>query len=204
MTRERTPFCITRESRTRTIVRCAFLLLICALTIVPAACVLRGPDEGYDPDWEPDHSEEEATGETDRPGGDHGNEYGSRLRPMEIVADTGTMEKSTGSWEMVGKIPSEFTVYRRNGKPALIVEQMGDHTRRYFFNDGALFYYNETGVSGGFELTVEFDEIGDVIGTRWLLDGEELHVDRDDIAEIVEHAVELKLLAEQDNQAAAE
>ena len=177
--------------------------LILALTLL--SCNFRRPADGYDPDWQPDHdapapaqSNEQPPAEMERPGTDeHGipAATSSSKRPADIVADTATMKRTEGAWEEAGEKASDFTVYTRDGKLAMIVEIEGNVKRTYYYNAGTLFYYNEQSASGGYELTVEFDDIGDVIGSRRTLNGERIYVDQDDLSAVVEHAAELQIAA---------
>lgn len=176
-----------------------FVLLATTL----ASCEFRRPAEGYDPDWQPDHEvparpDAPAPAEMERPGtDDHGipSAASSSKRPADVIADTAGMKRAEGSWEEAGEVASGFTVYSQNGKPAMIIEVEGNVTRTYYYDAGTLFYYNEQSASGGYELTVEFDDIGDVIGARRTLNGERIHVDEDDLSAVVEHAVELQIAA---------
>ena len=178
----------------------ASVILIALLFV---SCDFRRPAEGYDPDWQPDHNEETATEqqsveEMERPGSDDTSlpeASSTQKRPTEIAADTASMERTEGTWEIVGEAPTNFTTYYNNGVPAMIVEREGKLIRSYYFNDGALFYYNEQSGGGAYELTVEFDDIGDVIGARKQLNDERYYVDNDDFSAIVKHAVELQRAA---------
>lgn len=171
-----------------------------------AACEFRNPDDGYDPNWKPDH---EATAENDAPEAslpasaeaDKGLHNPSATqehpRPAQIAADTAAMQKTWDTWEMVGVEKSEFTAYFQKRKLAMIVEKTPESTRSYYFDGGALFYFNEKSDDGSAVLTVEFDDIGDVQGARKTINGNPARPDSDDYSEIVEHAVELKIAAEE-------
>ena len=182
-------------------------MLVLALTIL--SCNFRNPDDGYDPDWEPDHSTTQESSNTPHSVNKDATATGSLpdeteaatyKRPSEIAADTNTMQATTGKWsEMNESVKTNYTVYRENGKLAMILETTGTSTRNYYYNDGTLFYYNESANDGSWELTVEFDEMGDVRGSHKQTNGERGRVDRDQLSEIVEHAVELRLASEEDD-----
>lgn len=182
-------------------------LLLCLSTLVLLSCDFRRPDEGYDPDWSPDHevsadderdrSAPAATDGPDASGPDDSFNADRRRRPSEIAADTGTMAKAEGTWEMIGVEKTDYTVYRSGGEIAMIVEKTPGSVRTYYFDAGALYYFNEKSDDASTELTVEFDDIGDALGARKTIDGDRIRVDSDDLAEIVKHAVELKIAAEE-------
>lgn len=181
--------------------------LLCIGTLVLfSACDFRNPDDGYDPNWKPDHEGQKATnGEESGPaeaelsqGDDLDNLSSSATdkRPSQIAADTGGMKKVWDTWEMVGVEKSEYTAYFQKKEIAMIVEETSNSTRSYYFNGGALFYFNEISDDGSTSLTVEFDDIGDVLGARKKINGQPADPEGDDYSEIVEHAVELKIAAE--------
>ncbi len=169
------------------------------LAVLLLSCDFRRPAEGYDSEWEPDHEHQANSQQTpsenmERPGGDDHSIAGassSQTRPTQIAADTTGMSRVHGTWEMVGETTTEFTAYHKDGTLTMIVEQEGDLTRTYYYNSGALFYYNEATKTGAYEMTVEFDDIGDVLGARKVLNGERLYIDQDDFGAIVKHAVEV-------------
>lgn len=169
------------------------------------SCDLRRPDDGYDPDWQPDHSAPaQPSGQDQDPPGTAaagtdvpGASDAERKRPSAIAADTAQMQKVWDTWEMAGVEKTEYTAYFSKKQLALIVEKTSNSTRSYYFDRGAFYYFNETSDDGSTSLTVEFDDIGDVLGARKTIDGEPAHPEGDDYSEIVEHAVELKIAAEE-------
>ena len=181
------------------------LLLTCGLL----SCDFRNPDEGYDSDWEPDHSATHEDGDAQHPTDENEtpNATGSLpketdaapyRRPNDIVADTATMQATAGEWsEMNESLKTSYNVYREDGKIAMIVEKTDASTRSYYYNDGFFFYFNESADDGSWKLTVEFDEYGDVRGSRKQVNGERTRIDGDRLSEIVEHAVELRLASEE-------
>ena len=182
---------------------------ILSLLFVATSCNFRDPDEGYDRDWIPDHDASEQSG-----GGENGessqlqagestgslSENSDQLpykRPADIAADTSRMQATTGEWsEMNATVKTSYKVYRDGGKIAMIVEKTDNSTRTYYYNQGTLFYYNEKGDDGSTELTVEFDDFGDVRGARRTIDGERAYTKEEDFSKIVEHAVELRVANE--------
>lgn len=181
-------------------------LLSIGTLVLLSACNFRDPDDGYDPNWKPDHNEQKATSEEESgpaeaelAQGDDMEDLSSSStgkRPSQITADTAGMKKVWDTWEMVGVEKSEYTAYFQKKEIAMIVEQTPSSTRSYYFDGGALFYFNEISEDGLTSLTVEFDDIGDVIGARKSINGQPADPEGDDYSEIVEHAVELKIAAE--------
>lgn len=180
------------------------LSLLVLTTVLLGGCdFFRGPDEGFDGEWEPDFEEsadkanERLSPLDERDAGDLHEEVDGRTiskrRPTDILADTSVLKTRTGEFVEEGKESSTFRSYlAADGKtPEMIVEQTESSTRSYFFTDGLLFYYTEAAVDGSFDLTVEFDDLGDVRGSQKLRNGKRVAADSDDYAEIVERAMEL-------------
>lgn len=174
-------------------------LLPLLLTLLLLSCDFRDPNDGFDGNWEPDHGGDDARGSEGDDGigediefdDDLSEEGISRQRPRQILADTGTMTKVEGEWSMEEVGSTTFTAYLDEGKTAMIVERTTTTVRNYFFTEGRLFYYNETATDGSFDLTVEFDELGDVRGAQKLENGESVGADLEDYTSIVEHTMEL-------------
>ncbi len=180
------------------------LSLLLLTTVLLGGCdFFRGPDEGFDGDWEPDF--EESKGETnervspldEEDAGELHEEIDGRTistrRPSDILADTATLKVVTGEYVEEGKESSTFRSYldTEGSRPEMIVEETESSTRSYFFTDGLLFYYTEAAHDGSFDLTVEFDDLGDVRGSQKLRNGKRVPARSDDYAEIVERAMEL-------------
>ena len=186
------------------------LLLLGLILLTSAGCdFFRDPDAGFDDDWTPDGVEAPITEEPEAPvinspdpvtGDDvpdnsdiEGHKVSDR-RPSEILADTMSLRSKSGTWEKEGEERSDFSLYLGpDGKtPEMIVEETEESTRNYFFNDGLLFYYTEESHDGSFDLTVEFDDLGDVRGAQKLRNGKRVRADSDDYSEIVKRAMELQ------------
>ncbi len=181
------------------------LFLLVSLMLL--SCEFRDPGEGYDGDWRPDHETTQGEGNDAEDNTEGSRATGSLpdegealpyKRPTDIAADTAAMQATDGKWsEMNGTVKTDYRVYRSGGKIAMIVEKTDNSTRSYYYNDGTLFYYNEQADDGSFELTVEFDDFGDVRGARKTVGGERSYTDQEEFAAIVEHAVELRLANEE-------
>ena len=185
--------------------RTIYLPPLLAFTLLLAGCdFFRDPDAGFDEEWEPDF-EESADGDNERsspidpPSEDASSSHEidghtiSNRRPSDILQDTAMMQARSGEYEEEGKETSRFRTYLADDgtTPEMIVEETDLSTRSYFFNEGLLFYYTEAATDGSFDLTVEFDDLGDVRGSQKLRDGRRVPARSDDYAEIVERAMEL-------------
>lgn len=180
----------------------SILPILAALLLIGTGCELRGPEEGYDSNWDPDHDERTAGGEEpagsmsegdDRPQDESGAQVVTARRPSDIIADTAGMQVREGIWQEERLGSSNYRVYHNGEEPEMIVERTGESTRSYFFNDGLLFYYTEEADDGSYDLTVEFDDFGDVRGAQKLVEGRRVTARPDDYAEIVERATELRI-----------
>ncbi|MGE3801706.1 MAG: hypothetical protein AB7H80_11860 [Candidatus Kapaibacterium sp.] len=184
-------------------------LAILSLSFLTTSCNFRDPDEGYDRDWVPDHDASEKSGGEENSESSQiqeGESTGSLSedsdplpykRPADIAADTSRMQATTGEWsEMNATVKTSYKVYRDKGKIAMIVEKTENSTRTYYYNQGSLFYYNEKGDDGSTELTVEFDDFGDVRGAQKTINGKRAYTKEEDFSKIVEHAVELRVANE--------
>ncbi len=168
--------------------------------------------DGFDGNWDPDHTEgSDATDDSDRDDppttdatgslsddpdaweSDRGDRLVSARRPSDILADTATQVTQNGRWEKEGSSGSDFIIYGSPESPDLIVEELQDRMRSYYFNDGYLFYYTEESTDGTESLTVEFDDLGDIRGSQKLVNGQRVRLDFEDFSAIVEHAAELRM-----------
>lgn len=171
-------------------------LLLLLLTV--AACDFRDPEEGYDEGWNPDHDRVEApvTGEAagEVPEDRSGATVVVDRRPADIIADTAGMNVRHGVWQEELEGESNYRIYapEEGAEPEMIVERTGESTRTYFFNEGILFYYTEESHDGSFDLTVEFDDFGDVRGAQKLRDGSRVPPSAEDYARVVERAMEIR------------
>ncbi len=175
----------------------SILPILALFSILLSGCDFSDPDEGYDGEWSPDH---EQSGEN-APASDvrendpiedpSGAEVVTGRRPADIIADTAGMEVREGVWEEERVGSSDYRAYYKGDEPEMIIERTGESTRSYFFNDGVLFYYTEEAHGGGYDLTVEFDDFGDVRGAQKLVDGHRVPPDSEDFAAIVERATEI-------------
>lgn len=180
----------------------SILPILAALLLFGTGCDFRGPEEGYDGNWDPDHDRNAAAGEeaagsisegADQPQDESGARVVTGRRPSDIIADTAGMQVREGTWQEERVGSSNYRVYHNGEEPEMIVERTGESTRSYFFNDGLLFYYTEEAHDGSYDLTVEFDDFGDVRGAQKLVEGRRVTARTDDYAEIVERATELRI-----------
>lgn len=176
------------------------LPILTALLLVGTGCDFRGPEEGYDSDWDPDHEGSAAGGEEpagsisggeDRPQDQSGVQVVTERRPSDIIADTAGMQVREGIWQEERLGSSNYRIYHNGEEPEMIVERTEESIRSYFFNDGLLFYYTEEAHDGSYDLTVEFDDFGDVRGAQKLVEGRRAPARADDYAEIVKRATEI-------------
>ncbi len=185
------------------------LPILGVILLTTAGCdFFRDPDAGFDDDWTPDGVEQPiadevgdppvngipVTGDDVRLNDDLDGHSISERRPSEILADTTSLRSRSGTWEKEGEEHSKFSLYvGPDGKtPEMIVEETEASVRNYFFNDGLLFYYTEESHDGSFDLTVEFDDLGDVRGAQKLRNGKRVNADSDDYSAIVKRAMELQ------------